>query len=100
MGTLSSAVALVSGGSSDNILNSEEGQGSQRAVMPVMMMMMMIFLKDCLCSVVIRVPDCRSRGPEYDSRFYHVFCVAVGLERGPISLMRIGTGSIQPREEE
>jgi hypothetical protein len=25
----------------------------------------------------------------FDSRRYHMFCLAVGLERGPLSLMRI-----------
>jgi hypothetical protein len=28
---------------------------------------------DCLCSLVVRVPGYRSRGPEFDSRRYHIF---------------------------
>jgi hypothetical protein len=29
------------------------------------------------------------RGPGFDSRGYQIFCIAVGLEQGPLSLMRI-----------
>jgi hypothetical protein len=36
-----------------------------------------------------RVPGCKPRDPEFDSRRYQIFCVAVGLERGPLSLVRI-----------
>jgi hypothetical protein len=42
-----------------------------------------------LCDLVARVPGRRHRGPGFDSRRYHIFCVAVGLERGPLSLVRI-----------
>jgi hypothetical protein len=45
--------------------------------------------RDRLCGVVVRLLGCRSRGPEFDSRRYHIFYVTVGLERGPLSLMRI-----------
>jgi hypothetical protein len=38
---------------------------------------------------VVRVPGCRHRGPGFDSRRYQIFCVTVGLERGPLSLVRI-----------
>jgi hypothetical protein len=38
-----------------------------------------------LCGLVVRVPDCLHRGPEFDSRRYQIFRVAVGLERGPLS---------------
>jgi hypothetical protein len=42
-----------------------------------------------LCSLVVRVPGYRSRNPGFDSRRYQVFWEIVGLERGPLSLMRI-----------
>jgi hypothetical protein len=38
---------------------------------------------------VARVPGYRSRGPGFDSRLYKIFWEAVGLERGPLSLVRI-----------
>jgi hypothetical protein len=38
---------------------------------------------------VVRVPGCSFRNPEFDSRRYEIFYVAVGLERGPLSLVRI-----------
>jgi hypothetical protein len=31
----------------------------------------------------------RSRGPGFDFRSYQIFCIAMGLERGPLSLERI-----------
>jgi hypothetical protein len=42
-----------------------------------------------LCGLVVRVPGCKSRGPGFDSRHYNIFCVAVCLKRGPLSLVRI-----------
>jgi hypothetical protein len=44
---------------------------------------------DRLCGLVVKVPGYRSRGPGYDSRRYQIFCEVVGLERGPLSLVRI-----------
>jgi hypothetical protein len=44
---------------------------------------------DRLCGLVIRVPSYRSRGPGFDSRRYQIFWEVVGLERGPLSLVRI-----------
>jgi hypothetical protein len=44
---------------------------------------------DRLCGLVVRVPGYRSRGPGFDSRRYHIFWEAVGLERGPLSLVRM-----------
>jgi hypothetical protein len=43
----------------------------------------------CRCRLVIRVPGYRSRGSGFDYRCYQIFWVAVGLERGPLSLVRI-----------
>jgi hypothetical protein len=45
--------------------------------------------KDRLCDLVVRVPGYRSRGPGFDSRRYQIFWQVVGLERGPLSLVRI-----------
>jgi hypothetical protein len=38
---------------------------------------------------VVRVPGYRSRGPGFDSPCYQIFWEIVGLERGPLSLVRI-----------
>jgi hypothetical protein len=43
--------------------------------------------KDRLCSLVVRVPGCRSRSPGSDSRHYQIFWEVVGLERGPLILV-------------
>jgi hypothetical protein len=44
---------------------------------------------DRLCGLVVRVPGYRSRGPRFDSRRHQIFWEVVGLEQGPLSLMRI-----------
>jgi hypothetical protein len=44
---------------------------------------------DRLCGLVVRVSGYRSRGPGIDSRRYQIFWEVVGLERGPLSLVRI-----------
>jgi hypothetical protein len=44
---------------------------------------------DDLFGVVVRVPGYRSRGPEFDSRRYQIFWEVVGLEQGPLSLLRV-----------
>jgi hypothetical protein len=44
---------------------------------------------DRLCGLVVRVPSYRSRGPEFDSRLHQLFWGIVGLEWGPLSLVRI-----------
>jgi hypothetical protein len=49
----------------------------------------LIMCKDRLCGLVFRVPGYRSRGPGYDSLRYQNFWEVVGLERGPLSLVRI-----------
>jgi len=43
---------------------------------------------DRLCGVVVRVSGYRYRGPGFDPRRYQIFRVVVGLERGPLSLVR------------
>jgi hypothetical protein len=44
---------------------------------------------DRLCVPVVRVSGYRSWGPGFDSRRYQIFWEVVGLERGPLSLVRI-----------
>jgi hypothetical protein len=48
-----------------------------------------IFVADRLCGLVVRVPGYSSRGPGFDSRLYEIFLEVVGLERGPLSLVRV-----------
>jgi hypothetical protein len=43
---------------------------------------------DRLCGLVVRVPGYKSRGPGFDYRRYQIFWEVVGLERGPLSLVR------------
>jgi hypothetical protein len=43
---------------------------------------------DRLCGLVVRVSGYRYRSRGIDSRRYHIFWVVVGLERGPLSLVR------------
>jgi hypothetical protein len=50
---------------------------------------------DRLCGLVVRVPGCKPRGPRFDSRNYQIFCVAVGLERDPLSLVRINEEQLE-----
>jgi hypothetical protein len=42
-----------------------------------------------LCGLVVRVPGYRFRGPGIDFRHYQIFWEVVGLEQGPLSLVRI-----------
>jgi hypothetical protein len=44
---------------------------------------------DGLCGLVVRVPGYRSRGAGFDSRRYQISGEVVGLDRGPLRLMRI-----------
>jgi hypothetical protein len=44
---------------------------------------------DRLCGLVVRVPGYRSRGPGSDSQRYQIFWEVVGLERGPLSHVRL-----------
>ena len=43
---------------------------------------------DRRCGLVVRVSGYRYRGLGFDSRRYQILCVIVGLERGPLSLVR------------
>jgi hypothetical protein len=49
----------------------------------------MNFLRYRLCGLVVRVPGYRSGGLGFYSRRYQIFWEVVGLERGPLSLVRI-----------
>jgi hypothetical protein len=46
-------------------------------------------IQDRLYGLVVRVPGYRSRCPGFDSMRYQIFWEVVGLEGGPLSLMRI-----------
>jgi hypothetical protein len=46
-------------------------------------------IHDRLCGLVVKVPVYRSRGPAFDSRRCQIFWEVLGLERGPLSLVRI-----------
>ena len=43
---------------------------------------------DRFCGLVVRVSGYRYRGLGFDSQRYQIFWVVVGLERGPLSLVR------------
>ena len=44
---------------------------------------------DRLCGLVVKVSGHRYRGLGFDSRRYHIFWVAVGLEQGALSLVSL-----------
>jgi len=48
---------------------------------------------DRLCGLVVRVSGYRYRGPGFDPRRYQIFWIVVGLERGPLSLVRSNWGA-------
>ena len=48
---------------------------------------------DRLCGLVVRVSGYWYRGPGFDPRHYQIFWVVVGLERGPLSLVRSNWGA-------
>jgi hypothetical protein len=56
-----------------------------------------------LCGLVVRVTGYRSRGPGFYYRHYQIFWEVVGLEQGPLSLVRLlqwkssGSGPRKPR---
>ena len=41
-----------------------------------------------LCGLMVRVSGYRYRDPGFDPRRYQIFWVVVGLERGPLSLVK------------
>ena len=49
--------------------------------------------RDRLCGLVVRVSGYRYRGPGFDPRRYQIFWVVVGLERGPLCLVRLNWGA-------
>jgi hypothetical protein len=69
------------------ILIARECLGQKKYLLKQFLIVLVIF--DRLCGLVVRVSAYRSRGLRFDSRRYQIFCVVVGLERGPLSLMRI-----------
>jgi hypothetical protein len=46
-------------------------------------------VRDRFSGLVVRVPDCRPKGPGFDPQRYHIVFVAVGPERGPFNLVKI-----------
>jgi hypothetical protein len=44
--------------------------------------------RDRLCGLVVRVSGYRTRGPGFHSRRFQIFWEPMGLERGPLSLVR------------
>ena len=48
----------------------------------------LLMCNDRLCGLVVRVSGYRYRGLGFDSRRCQIFWVVVGLERGPLSLVR------------
>jgi hypothetical protein len=47
------------------------------------------YLPQTCRGLVVRVPGCYPRGPGFDFRHYQIFCLAVGVERDTLSLVRI-----------
>jgi hypothetical protein len=62
---------------------------SHRSARYTYIYILVFWLMDSLCGLAVRVPGCRSRGPGFDVWPYQIFWEVVGLERGPLSLMRI-----------
>jgi hypothetical protein len=60
-----------------------------RIILNIMLFVSVEVSSDHLCGLVVRVPVYRSRGPGFDSQRYQIFWEVVGLERGPLRLMRI-----------
>jgi hypothetical protein len=58
-------------------------------IMNKCVLLTLLIFYDRLCGLMVRVPGYRSRDPGFDSRSYQIFWVVVGLERCPLSLVRI-----------
>jgi hypothetical protein len=54
-----------------------------------MKILILYIVIDRLCGLVVTVPGYRFRNPEFDSWRNHIFCEAVGLKWGLVSLVRI-----------
>jgi hypothetical protein len=54
-----------------------------------------MIIPDHLCGLVVSVPGYRFRGPRFDFGPYHIFWEVVGLERSPLSLVRITEGILE-----
>jgi hypothetical protein len=52
---------------------------------------------DLLYGLVVRISGCKPRGLEFDYRRYKILWVAVGLEWGPLSLVRINEELLERR---
>jgi hypothetical protein len=52
-------------------------------------------LFDRLSGLVIGVPGCKPRGSVFDSRPYQIFCITLGLELGPLSLLSINEEQLE-----
>jgi hypothetical protein len=48
-----------------------------------------------ICGLVTRFPGYRSTGTGLDSERYQIFCEVVGLESGPLSLVKITKDSLE-----
>jgi hypothetical protein len=56
----------------------------------VLLLILYVFpILNRLCDLVVRVAGYMSRGPDFDFWRYQVFWDTVGLERGPLGLVRI-----------
>jgi hypothetical protein len=62
---------------------------SELSVISFNILIYMVRLSERLCDLVVTVPGYRFRGPGFYSRRYQFFKEVMGLERGPISPVRI-----------
>jgi hypothetical protein len=71
--------------------------GKKMTVKKISSRILTFFLWISLCGLVVRVPSYRSKGPGFDSLRYQIFWEVVGLERGPLSLVRITEELLEPK---